>query len=832
MTNYNVKVVYKQEVAAIPAGLQSQTTWLNWKQLSDGRKVPTNKLGAATGYEDRESWLPLQDAIHNASLNPSIHLGISLTKSGLLLEMGYLWCLDFDGFACGSQIDDGLMFFIRKLATYVEDSPSGTGFKAFFTSDKQPQKMSVIKFGPSEFAAAHPDVKKYKNRAVEVFSEGRFLAFTGKIFDDNTPVELRLIPAEELDNLLNDLNQWAINTGGCGWSRPPKFEEKPCANTGRDSAPKGYAKPFLEDMAIVLQFVDAEDEQVYSDVANGLARTYGEDGRGLFLDYCSRSTLKKHKESIANGEVDERYSRALREVAKRPEGYTAKHIIEIAQQHPSWPHDFLVRYESTLRIDPIGLFGITETAAPKCAVATSKEARADVYNGQLFASLARGKLTFVPELNHWKRWNGNVWERCVHGEEMSFAKSVGMLLVNKATELLATDLEQGEKAMKRAIQCQGANKLEAMLKLSKSESGMSTSANKFDADLMLLGVRNGVVDLRVGTLLSADPSMLITKNCNASFNRDAQCPIWLKFLSDIFLEDTDTIETVQRALGYTLTGLNTEEKLFICVGFGSNGKSVFGNVVYQIMGDYASAASGSVLVRRTKGDTGPRDDLAGLAGCRYVGINETQSGDRLDEQVVKMMAGREPITARFMYGSNFTYVPQYTAWLRTNHRPIIVGTDDGIWRRPVIITFGRHFSDDEKDPHLEQKLMAEQDGILAWMIEGCRKYLHEGGLKLSSAVKKASADYREESDVLGEFLQTETEQDQNEKVEAGLVWRRYMGWCTEGGYRYGTKRTLSRRLTERGYQTVRSNGKDYYTGFRLTPEPLGSALSANLGGFQ
>lgn len=118
------------------------------------------------------------------------------------------------------------------------------------------------------------------------------------------------------------------------------------------------------------------------------------------------------------------------------------------------------------------------------------------------------------------------------------------------------------------------------------------------------------------------------------------------------------------------------------------------------------------------------------------------------------------------------------------------------------------------------------------MIEGCRKYLHDGGLKLSQTIKKDSASYRNESDILGDFLQTETEADQNERAEAGLTWRRYMRWCLEGRYRYGTKRTFTRRLTERGYQTVRSNGKDFYQGLRLTPEPVCSTFSANSGGFR
>lgn len=343
---------------AIPQQLHAVESWLNWKQLSNGNKSPADQHGKAVGYNSTEAWLPMLDAIEKTKSNPSLHLGISLTKSGLLLEAGYLWCLDFDGFACGSQIDDGLMFYIRKLATYIEDSPSGTGFKAFLVSDKHPQKMPAIKFGASEFAAANPDVKKYQNRAIEIFSEGRFLAFTGKIFDGNTPVTLRKIPAQELSNLLDELNQWALDTGGSGWGKSQKHPTEPKIHAESVSAdePREYAKPLREDMATVLLYVDAEDEQVYTDTANGLARTYAEDGRGLFLDYCSRSTIQKHQEHLAAGKADERYTRALREVTVRPEGYTCKHIIELAQRHPDWPNGFEVQYENDFEINPNGLF--------------------------------------------------------------------------------------------------------------------------------------------------------------------------------------------------------------------------------------------------------------------------------------------------------------------------------------------------------------------------------------------------------------------------------------------------------------------------------------------
>lgn len=448
-------------------------------------------------------------------------------------------------------------------------------------------------------------------------------------------------------------------------------------------------------------------------------------------------------------------------------------------------------------------------------LSASREIHGDVRNAKIFAELFRSKLLYIPERDKWLKWSDLGWTWCELGEEMACAKDTAQALVDEAKKVIPLDSDRGKRMMTQAVTAHNISRLTAMLELAKSEPGMSVNHSELDSDPMQLGVQNGVVNLRTGALLAYDQQMLITKQCNAAYVRDAACPMWLQFLDQIFEGDTATIETIQRALGYTLTGLNTEEKLFICVGFGSNGKSVFGNITHNIMGGYSQVAPSSLLIARRSDDTSARSDIAGLAGCRNASINELQAGDRMDEQVVKLLAGRESIAARFLHRDFFSFVPQFTPWLRTNHKPIITGTDDGIWRRLVIVKFGRRFTDDEKDPHLEQKLMAERDGILAWMVEGALKYLHDGGLKLSPAIRQEGATYRKESDILNEFLEDRTEPDVNDRVNQQVLYRIWTDWCQENGYRYNSKAAFTRRLTERGYTTAKSNGIQFYSGIRL-----------------
>ena len=439
----------------------------------------------------------------------------------------------------------------------------------------------------------------------------------------------------------------------------------------------------------------------------------------------------------------------------------------------------------------------------------------DMRNAKAFAYKWRGQLVCVTTREKWLQWHDQKWQLCEKDEHIAHAKQCCSDILASASAVFSADQEKGKRLVADAMAAHNLPKINAMLKLAVSEPEMAVTDRELDADPMLLGVQNGVVDLRRGHLLFNQPEMRVTRYCGAEFVEDAPSPRWVRFLDQIFQGDTQTIETVQRLLGYTLTGLVTEEILVICIGYGSNGKSVFSNVISRIMGGYSRTAPPSLLTVRRSDDASPRNDLAALAGARYVSISELQAGDRLDEQVVKLLAGREPISARFLHKEFFEFLPTFTAWLRTNHKPIITGEDHGIWRRMVLLPFSRTFTDDEKDPFLEDKLMDESDGILQWMLEGARMYLNDGALKLSPRIKAEVARYRSDSDMLGEFLTDRTTLCATGKVSQVNLYSVWRMWCEESGVRPGSKKTFTQRLAERGYPEGRSNGARFYVGLTL-----------------
>lgn len=439
----------------------------------------------------------------------------------------------------------------------------------------------------------------------------------------------------------------------------------------------------------------------------------------------------------------------------------------------------------------------------------------DVRNARAFARMCRGALLYVHGVDKWLIWQNDRWQWCDKDEPLAAAKDVATKLVKLAANELQDDPDKAKRLIREATAASNLPKLMAMLTLGKSELGMGVAANALDTQARLLGVINGVVDLRMGFLLPNKPEMLITQHCAARFDKSAKCSLWLQALDQVFQGDTATIKTFQILLGMTLTGEVGEEFIIFVIGFGANGKSLLSNVVTAIIGEYAKTVPSSLLAARRGDDHSPRSDLAMLNGARLVSINELPAGMQLNEQMVKQIAGREPISARFLHKEFFTFLPRFTTWVRTNHKPIVKGDDDGIWRRIIPIPFRRKFAPHEQDPKLEAKLLAERDGILTWMIEGAMEY-YRNGISISPAIKREQAKYRKDSDMLGEFLGECTDVDPSSRVKKSDLYLRWELWCKSNGVQPGAKKSFTQRLEERGFAGTQSNGVPYYRG--LTPK--------------
>lgn len=369
-------------------------------------------------------------------------------------------------------------------------------------------------------------------------------------------------------------------------------------------------------------------------------------------------------------------------------------------------------------------------------------------------------LMFVPQLGSWFVWTGVYWRAAPDVELEHLAKETVKALASEVG-----DHPEPAEFFKFCAVSQQAKMVRNMVTLAQSDPRVYVPSTELDKHSHYLGATNGVIDLRTGELLPPDPELRITCTTGCEYDPDATAPLWEQTVSDVFNGDSDMVEFFQRLVGYSAMGNPTQDVMAIPFGNGSNGKSTLLGTVRKAFGSYAKAAEATSFVSEGKGGGGAggaREDLVRLKGARFVYVNEPDENSELREGAVKSMTGGDAITARGLYNKNTVEImPTWVVFMPTNHKPIIKGSDHGIWRRIMLLPFTRSFDNDptvKKDPYREEKLHEELPGVLNWIVRGAMAY-QKVGLAPVGSVLKARDDYREDMDLLAEWL--------NECVEVG-----------------------------------------------------------------
>jgi putative DNA primase/helicase len=407
-------------------------------------------------------------------------------------------------------------------------------------------------------------------------------------------------------------------------------------------------------------------------------------------------------------------------------------------------------------------------------------------------------------------WDGSRWRQDEDGEAERRAKDTVRRLYSEAS--LLTDDDSRAELVKWARASESRSRIVAMVELAKSEPGVPVSPKELDANPWLLNCQNGVIDLRTGELLQHRRDDLCTKIVPIVFDPDAQCPIFKQFLRQILRENVELIRFVQRCIGYSLTGSTVEQVFFILWGSGANGKSTLLEILRMVLGDYGRTADAALLMHRSH--DGPRNDVARLAGARLVSTSETEAGRNLAEVLVKQLTGNDKVAARFLYSEFFEFDCQFKLFLTTNHKPVIKGTDNAIWRRIRLIPFDVTIPEEKQDKDLPRKLRSELPGILAWAVRGCLRY-QECGLGQPEKVSAATQSYREEMDVLGGFLRDRCILDKLAKVANRQLYRAYKEWCESTGEKPLTQQKLASALGDRGFRRWRTGPERGWIGLAL-----------------
>lgn len=433
----------------------------------------------------------------------------------------------------------------------------------------------------------------------------------------------------------------------------------------------------------------------------------------------------------------------------------------------------------------------------------------DEGNAARFANLYSDDLMYVTEYKRWFYWDGSRWAQSIGQETEAAMKFIGKLH-EEATLMNLQGRDEDHKRMCAHI-VKTAGKIPYLIALASKTPEMRAETSALDANRSWINFGNAVVDVKDGTLMVADPLDRLTKRTTVPYKPNASAPLWESFLRDV-LPDPALREYVQRLAGYSLLGDVNERLLVFLYGEGRNGKSVFVEVLRELLGDYALGTPVTTFLKKMDGGQNT-NDLARLRGARFIAASEFEEGARINNALLKRVTGDEKITARPLYGEFFDFIFEGTIWVSTNHMPFF-GNDQAVWDRIKVVPFTVRIPDDAVDVRIKSKLLAEGAGILQWVLDGARGYLAHG-LEEPLSLLTARGDLRLDQDLLSAFVEERCEVDFDHVDTSNSLYLAYVEWATMAGEKPTSKRTFGIRLKAAGYEAVRlTDGLRAWRGLR------------------
>lgn len=380
----------------------------------------------------------------------------------------------------------------------------------------------------------------------------------------------------------------------------------------------------------------------------------------------------------------------------------------------------------------------------------------------------------------WFVWDGIRWKIDTSNRIYDFADKTVRKMYEEAAKIDNSD--EREQLVKWAASSETARKKKDMVFIASSNQSITLEPNELDCNPWLFNTENCTRDLSNGEVIKKEhkPEDIITKVSPVIFDPHAKCPRWEKFLQDIFPNKEEMIVFVRRAVGYTLTGITSEQCLFFCYGTGANGKTVFLETLKLLFGDYAGKVPSEMIMSQRY--SGIPSDVASMHSKRLVICSEMEENRMFAESKVNDLTGGDTVVARKLYEDWFEFKPTFKLWIYGNHKPRIKGEDDEIWRRIKIIPFTFTIPLDNRIPihHLLNTFKSELSGILNWALQGYIEFI-ERGLSEPDEVSNAVSEYRSEMDIIGQFIEECCEQKQESNIAAKTLWEVYKKWAENNG---------------------------------------------------
>ncbi len=404
-----------------------------------------------------------------------------------------------------------------------------------------------------------------------------------------------------------------------------------------------------------------------------------------------------------------------------------------------------------------------------------------------FAERFHNHFRFAPSRGGWMRWSGSVWQP----DNLNQVRDC----IRHTCRAVALQVQD----KKAAARISSERTMMSVERLSRTDPIFVTAEQTWDVGPMVINTPKGILDLETGSLARHEPSHRHTRLAGAS--PEGECPIWRRFIAEITDGSPELISYLQRLCGYCLTGSMIEQVYFFFCGTGANGKSVFLAVLEHLLGDYAATAALDTFTAGT-GDRHPTD-LAGIAKARVAIVSETEHGKAWAESRIKAITGGDRLRVRFLHRDFFEIDPTFKIIVAGNSRPRLRGVGEAMRRRLHLIPFDVTIPPEKRDKDLVSKLKMEKDGIINWMLDGCRAW-QQIGLSPPAIVQKAANAYFEDEDLIGQWIDDACQLSSAHWARSSDLYASWKTWSENRGIEAGSQRSFGEELRTRGFSSMRT----------------------------
>ncbi len=739
----------------IPAELKALRQWVCWKgeQDENGRlkKLPINPhTGGGAMSNNPDTWTDFETAVQESSKYSGI--GFMFAPPYFGVDIDHI-VDDIEAYRAG-ETNNIVSEFVNTLESYAEYSQSGGG-------------IHIICRGTL------PENGRRRGN-VEMYQSGRYFIMTGNLASEYTEI---------LD---------------CTEKIKPLHEKYIGGGKEPVPAPQIIAPKLLDDRSVIDAALNSKQGAMFNALYHGQYDTYFNSQSEADMSFCNMlafwcrcNTDQMDRIFRGSGLMRDKWDR-------QQSGSTyGKITIEKAVKECSKVYEPQEEYAVTIGSD-----------APQKIYTCD-----DIGNAERLIDAYREQIRYSYIDKQWYYYDSRRWQVDNTGTLERLADNIieDIRLGLKTYLCQAGDPDTMEKAYRKHVKySRSRNGVSSMI--TQARHHVPILPDQLDRHNHLLCTPNGILHLRTGALTPHQSGLFITKITHCEYSADAKCPHWIKFLNEIFDDDQEMIHYVQKAVGYSLTGSTEEQCSFFCYGTGRNGKTTFLDTISAITGDYSMNIQPETLMVKNN-TSGANSDVARLKGARFVTSVEPNDGMRLNEGLVKQLTGGDKVTARFQYGREFEFTPEFKLWMGTNYKPIIRGTDVGIWRRIHLIPFSVQIPEDKVDKRLAYRLRQEFHGILRWAVEGCLLWQKEG-LEQPTAVKDATKEYRAEMDVISAFLGACCTLDPKGREKASDLYQAYDKWATENNEYVMPSRKFGQEMGKR-FRKIRPKNSFMYCGLTL-----------------